>query len=56
MFVLIDDDDPAIELLSVHFKSVIQAIIQGTYQQLPPTRDHQGISTEKEENLLLYFQ
>ena len=39
MFVLIDDDDPAIELLSAHFKSVIQASVEGTYQQLPPTRE-----------------
>jgi len=37
--VLVGHGDPAIFRLVVHFKKVIQEIIEGNFRQLPPTRE-----------------
>ena len=37
--VLVAHGDPAIFRLVVHFKKVIQEIIEGNFRQLPPTRE-----------------
>lgn len=38
MVCAVDDADPAISLLSTHFRNVIEQILHGTFKQLPPSR------------------
>ena len=52
--MLVNDTDPAILRLSAHFKNVIEEITNGSFTQLPPTRDITKDLSEKKKKTYFF--